>query len=148
MDIEMLKNLRGDVDTGAAARRAKDDFRFAMGKVNLIAANHVDMFAMVRGSTTLGFAMPVPFNLEDKKCYIPVGLVKKEDPKMFVAVVCYRGGAPADILMINSSVFAKSRRPVKYDKRNNQYVLKLKDTNALSMRKFAFGAVIANLMSA
>ena len=146
MDINQIKELRGETGgVSDATRKARDDFRFVLSQSNFVTPNYLDYQSMVKSGVTIGYALAVPFNVEEKQCTVPGNLVKKDDPKMFVAVVCYQGGKPVNLLMFNSAVFAKAKKPVKFNKKTNQYVLQIKDIKHDSIQKYAFGHVIGSL---
>jgi len=145
LDINQISQLKGETGVSDAARKAKDDFRFVLSQSNFVAPNYLDYQSMVKNGVTLGYALAVPFNVDEKQCTIPANLIKKEDPKMFVAAVCYQGGKPVDLLMFNSGLFAKAKKPIKFNKKTNQYVLHIKDIKHAGMQKHAFGHVIGTL---
>lgn len=145
MDINQFKELRGETDTSDAIKKARDDFRFVLSQSNFVAPNYLEYQSMVKNGKQVGFALAIPFNVEEKQCTVPAGLVKKDDPNMYVAAVCYQGGKPVDLLMFNSAQFAKGKKPVKFDKKNNRYLILIKDIKHDSMQKYAFGHVIGNL---
>jgi hypothetical protein len=145
LDLNQLKELKGTTEMSDATRKARDDFRFVLSQSNFVAPNYLEYQSMVKNGVTVGYALAVPFNVEEKQCVIPVNLVKKDDPKMYVAAVCYQGGKPVDLLMFNAVLFAKGKKPVKFDKKNNRYLLLIKDIKHDSMQKHAFGHVIGSL---
>ena len=145
MDINQIKELRGDVEMSGAEKKARVDFRFVVSQSNLVAANSLEFLGVQRGSVTIATVLPIPFNTEEKVCKLSAGRVKKEDPKMFVALVCYKGGSPVDVLMLNSALFAKPKKIIKYNKKTEQFLITIKDLGHESMQKYAFGVVIADL---
>ena len=145
MDINQIRELKGTTGMSDAERKAKDDFRFVLSQSNFVTPSYLDYQSMVKNGETKGYALAVPLNVEQRQCTVPANLVKKDDPKMFVAVVCYQGGKPVDLLMFNSVLFAKAKKPVKFNKKTNQYVLHIKDIKHDSMQKHAFGHVIGSL---
>lgn len=145
MDAKQIQELRGDYVIPEAIKKAREDFRFVLSQSNFLAPNYLDYQSMVKSGVTLGYALAIPLNVEQKQCTVPGHLVKKDDPKMFVAAVCYQGGKPIDLLMFNSVLFAKAKKPIKYNKKTGEYVLKIKDIKHASMQKHAFGYVIGNL---
>jgi len=140
-----LKELKGESGVPDAIKKAKDDFRYVLSRSNYTAPAQLEYQSICKGAATLGYALAVPFNIEQKMFTVPANLVKTDDPKMYVAAVCYKEGTPIDLLMFNSALFAKKAKPIKYDKKNGRYVLKIKDIKHASMEKFAFGFVIGNL---
>jgi len=145
MDAEQIKELKGDVDVSDAVKKAREDFRYVLSQSNYITPNYLDYQSIEKNGVTHGYALVLPFNTDDKELFVPAGLVKKDDPKMFVAAVCYQGGKPVDLLMFNSVLFAKTKKPVKYDKKRGEYVVKIKDIKHDSMQVHALGHVIGNL---
>ena len=146
MDSNTLRALRGESDVSDAVKKAREDFRFVLSQSNFLAPNYLDYQSMVKSGVTLGYALALPFNIENKQFTVPGNLVKKDDPKMFVAAVCYEGGKPVDILMFNSALFAKAKKPIKYNKKTGEYVVLVKKgIKHESMQKHAFGVVIGNL---
>lgn len=145
MDINQLSQLKGETSLPESTRKAREDFRFVLSQSNFLTPPHLDYQSMIKSGVTLGIALAVALNVEEKQCVVPANLVLKEDPKMYVAVVCYQGGKPVDLLMFNSAMFAKAKKPIKFDKNSNQYVLKIKDARHESMQKYAFGNVIGKL---
>ena len=144
-NINRLKELTSDAREGDALVKAREDFRFVLGQANLTTTNYLDMQAIVKVNETLAYVLAVPFNTEDKSCVISGGKIRKEDPKMYVAAVCYRGGKPVDVFMFNSALFVKSNKIVKYNKKTDQYVIRIKNIKHKSMQQYAFGFVVRNL---
>ena len=107
MDLKQLSELKGETGVPEGIKKARDDFRFVLSQQNILAPNNLDYQSIVKSGVTLGYALAVPFNVEEKQCTVPAKLVKTDDPKMFVAAVCYQGGKPVDLLMFNSALFAK-----------------------------------------
>ena len=147
MDINQISQLKGEVGVSDLVKKARDDFRFVLSKSNILAPSNLQYQSIVKSGVTVGYALAAPFNVEDGECVIPAHLIKADDPKMYVALVCYRGGAPVDVLMFNSAYFAKAKKPIKYSKRGGQYeyVISIKDINHKSMQQHALGYVIGNL---
>ena len=145
MDAEQLKALRGETDTPDAIKRAREDFQFVLSKSNYLAPSYIGYQSIVKSGVNLGYALAIPFNVEEKQCSVQANLVKTDDPKMYVAAVCYQGGKPVDMLMFNSAMFAKKAKPIKYDKKAGKYTLVIKDIKHANMQKHAFGYVIGNL---
>jgi len=143
MDIcEQIKELKGNMGVSSVTQKARDDFRYAVAKTDYTAPNYLDYQAICKGSETLGYALAVPLNVEEKKCTVTASLVKADDPKMHVAVVCYKGGAAIDVLLFSSGIFVRS---AKLDKKNGTYVLKIKDIDNAKIQQFALKNVIGNL---
>lgn len=145
MDANQIRAFRGDAETPDAVKKAREDFQFVLSQSNFLAPNYLGYQSIVKNGVTLGYALAVPFNVEEKECTVPEHLVKKDDPKMYVAAVCYKGGRPVDVLMFNSALFAKCKKPIDHDKKKSQYVLHIKDIGHSSMQMHAFGYVIGNL---
>ena len=145
MDINQISALKGNTGVSDAVRKARDDFRFVLSQSNFVTPSYLDYQSMVKNGVTVGYALAIPLNVEERQCTVPGNLIKKDDPKMFVAVVCYQGGKPIDLLMFNSVLFAKGKKPIKFNKKTGEYVLFIKDIKHDSMQKHAFGHVIGNL---
>jgi len=145
MDINQIKALRGEVGVPDSIKKARDDFRYVLSQSNFITPTNLDYMGMQKNGVNHGMALPVPFNVEEHQCTVPGNLVKVDDPKMYVALVCYQGGKPIDLLVFRSELFAKSKKPIKFNKKTNQYLIKIKDIKHESMQQHAFGRVIGNL---
>ena len=151
-EVQRITDLKGGTASFndiPEVKKARDDFQYICSKTHIFAINNVHLMSMTRNGTKIGDALPVPFDIYHKKVQIPGALVNLDDPRFYVAVVCYEGGAPFDVLMLNSSMFQKKllgAKFIKVDKKTNNYVLKIKNVRQESMQKYTFGAVMAQHM--
>ena len=123
-------------------KKAQDDFRFIATRSNFMVTTNLGLQSIVKDGNRLADVLVVPFSVEEKSTTFPANLVKTDDSKMCVGIVCYSDGNPVDVLMFNSSNFAKPKKFVKYDKKNQQFIIKIKDIKHKSAQKHAFGVFI------
>ena len=140
-----LKNVAVPFNQQEVNRRAQNDFRFVATKLNLMVANNVDLLAVHLNGRKICDVVAVPLITEKKVCQLPENLVKLDDPKMFVAVVCYEDDKPIDVLMLDSEMFAHQMKFISRDKKAGAYVIKIKDIKHPAAQKHAFGLVISEL---
>ena len=143
MDINQIKELRGDTSESEVIKRAREDFRYVCSQANLTASSYMNTQELMRGSEKIARVLAIPFNVEERVSVFNASSIEKNNPKMFVAAVCYRGGAPINVLMFNAA--ALPGKNFKYNKKTDEYSLKIKDINHKSMQQYAFGYVIKNL---
>lgn len=150
MDVQLitdLKNLDIPFNQQSVNRKAQDDFRYVATQLNLMVANDVDLLAVHLNGRKICEVLAVPLVSEKKVCQMPANLVKINDPKMYVAVVCYKDGKPVDVLMLESEMFAHQRKFVGFDKKANSYTVKIRDVGHASGQGYSFGSVISQLTS-
>jgi|GEM_PF-4996726 len=148
MDIQQLTALRGvtvPYKEQEPVRKAIDAMHVLAANKNMIFVPMLDLYSLQYNGSTVANCLPVYFDVASKVAVVPGNLVKPNDPKMYASVVCFDGDKPVDVLMFDSVMFAKKKKPVKFDKNNNQYLIKIKDIKDKKMQLYSFGVVVGQL---
>lgn len=146
-------------------KRANGDFRYVVEHSNYILSPNLGLSAVIKNGEVLVDALVVPLKLEEKISKFPMELVRKDDPKMYVAAVCYKDDKPIDTLLFSASMikesfdskkwfkfkelikikdFFSTKRFFKYDKKTGEVVLKIKgNVNSPTLKKYHFNNVVA-----
>jgi len=162
---ELSEKKKPDVtpyDMREDVKRAIDDFRYLGTQSYCVVLYNMGLMSVTKNGVALANVLCVPVDLAKKTVSFPKNKLKFDDPKMYVAAVCYNNGKVVDTLMFNASMF-KSARPVSKSKfgeffnnlfkgdlvvedvEKNELVLKIKKVKHASSRKHAFGVVIGQL---
>ena len=143
--IAQLKNEEIGYTETEAVKQARQDFRYVCEQSNLFISTNIKLLALSRNNIKVADALPIPFDTAKKIARFPQNLVKLDDPKMFVAAVCYADGKPIDVLMLNSALFAHPKKFIKADNKMGEFILKIKDIKKEVIRQYGFGLVVQKL---
>ena len=121
-------------------RRAREDFRSVCTSANVVVTSNLDWMSMTRNGQRLNDCLVVPFNVETGASRFPASKVKVDDPKMYIAIVCYQEGTPIDVLLVQAAMLKKIK--AKLDKNTGEYVFKCKNIKHPKLQQYSFGVVV------
>ena len=153
---ELPYNVRDEV------KQAMDDFRYVATSVYCVVLFNKGLLGVTKNGEHLADVLCVYVDLEKKTASFPKEKVNINDPKMYVAAVCYKNKKAVDVLLFPSSMFAKIEEQNKFAKfvnkvlrrkrlieedetRNDVFILNIRSPSELSLRKYGFGYVIGHL---
>ena len=156
---ELSANKLPDVlpyDMREDVKRAIDDFRNIGTQAYCVVLYNMGLMSVTKNGIQLASVLCVPVDLSKKTVNFPKNKMKFDDPKMYVAAVCYNNGNTADILLLPASMFAV--RPLSFFKRlfnkalvteeQGELVLNTKRVNSPSLKKYTFNAMLGQLQGA
>ena len=162
---ELSEKKKPDVtpyDMREDVKRAIDDVRYLGTQSYCVVLYNMGLMSVTKNGVQLASVLCVPVDLSKKTVSFPKNKLKFDDPKMFVAAVCYSNGKVVDTLLFPVSLFSKAR-PISKSKiggffgnmfngdmvaediEKDELVLKTKKVKHSSSRRHAFGVVIGQL---
>ena len=149
-------NSRPDV------KQANDDFRYLATQSYYQVLFNNGLLGVFKEQKLLADVLCVPIDLDKKVTTFPTGSVQRDNPKMCVVAICYRGGKPADALAFNFACLAQGKHKMRFyeailrffrkpalmltqNEEKQEYTLTINDINHSSVRRLKFSIVFGQL---
>ena len=131
-------------------QKAKNDFKFLCNKSDYTTFNNLNYQTLKTADSRvkyLGEFLVIGYNVEDGVVKFPKYLLDLEQPNRFVAVVVYKAGNVANVLVFNSAEFKNTGLFSMFKDLNktSEFGIAIKDANNKNLEKYSFGYVLKNL---